>query len=605
MSNWPTNGNLTGKLSIGQGEPGKSLEYEWRGTELGIRQEGEEDYQFVNLVSGGAGSSGTDGREIELQVGNGYIQWRYVGEETWNNLIALSTLEGKQGPKGDKGEQGARGPQGIQGIPGEQGPKGERGEKGEQGLQGLPGKDGKNGLDGTNGINGQDGITPNITIGTVTTLEAGEEAIVVNSGTKENPIFNFGIPKGADGVGGTDVGSGIAEGDKVDYMGKQHDTLKETNDSNVEYLLRKLNTQKHEGSSITANNTYAKQVNNVILKGITKFKDVSSEDFLDKFEEGKNLELVGGKTNKIKSYNTDNLWYYKDNFILTGIFYEADYFIPVIVGEQIWSSLGGICDYCEIHTYDVNKTFIRKISNIGYNFSKSVYKVEKGVAYIKLLCHRNYTDKLMVNRGKDYLPYEKGMAYHENYFVIKTPELYSLKDIYDYIDLSTGVYVKNVEIRAYQDGDESNNKVLTDKKNTIYKLEQPIVSTIDLQGQKVYSHDGTTHYACQSELGYPSPILLMEVPTDLASLVNSQKVEIKMLNKANIIQDELINTTMLATDEMFMMLEPLLAETLNERSASKMVDMYVAMVQRGIKTIEQVPVRYREQVKKILDQLEK
>lgn len=79
-------------------------------------------------------------------------------------------------------------------------------------------------------------------------------------------------------------------------------------------------------------------------------------------------------------------------------------------------------------------------------------------------------------------------------------------------------------------------------------------------------------------------------------------IELEQVNKE---QDILINTTMLATDEMYMMLEPLLAETLGERSVSKMVDMYVAMVQRGIKTIEQVPIRYREQVKKILDQLEK
>lgn len=74
MSNW-INGNLAGKLSVGQGERGKSIEYMWRGNELGIRQEGEEEYQFVNLVSG------ADGREIELQVNNGYMQWRYVGEK--------------------------------------------------------------------------------------------------------------------------------------------------------------------------------------------------------------------------------------------------------------------------------------------------------------------------------------------------------------------------------------------------------------------------------------------------------------------------------------------------------------------------------------------
>lgn len=155
MSNW-VNGNLTGKLSVGQGERGKSLEYEWRGTELGIRQEGEEEYQFVDLAGGGAGS----GREVELQVGSGYIQWRYKGEESWNNLISIDSL------------------------------KGGKGDKGEQGPQGLPGKD------GADGTNGKDGVTPNIAIGTITTLEAGQQATVVKRGTIENPIFDFGIPKG-------------------------------------------------------------------------------------------------------------------------------------------------------------------------------------------------------------------------------------------------------------------------------------------------------------------------------------------------------------------------------------------------------------------------
>ena len=36
-----------------------------------------------------------------------------------------------------------------------------------------------------------------------------------------------------------------------------------------------------------------------------------------------------------------------------------------------------------------------------------------------------------------------------------------------------------------------------------------------------------------------------------------------------------------------------------------MVDMYVAMVQRRLKTIEKVPVRYREEVTEILAKLEK
>ena len=85
--------------------------------------------------------------------------------------------------------------------------------------------------------------------------------------------------------------------------------------------------------------------------------------------------------------------------------------------------------------------------------------------------------------------------------------------------------------------------------------------------------------------------------------------QIAELEETNKTQDELINTTMLATDEMYMMIEPLLSEVVQtlslERSVSKMVDMYVAMVQRGLKTIDEVPARYREQVKEILVQLEK
>ncbi|WP_267956004.1 collagen-like triple helix repeat-containing protein, partial [Clostridium celatum] len=82
--------------------------------------------------------------------------------------------------------------------------------------------------------------------------------------------------------------------------------------------------------------------------------------------------------------------------------------------------------------------------------------------------------------------------------------------------------------------------------------------------------------------------------------------EIKEVNNT---QDILIDTTMMATDEVYTMLEPILEmipQTMSlERSVSKMVDMYVAMVQRGLKTIEQVPARYREEVREILAKLEK
>lgn len=100
-----------------------------------------------------------------------------------------------------------------------------------QGEQGEPGKDGTDGTDGvgiqsiektftegnvdtytitytnettstftvTNGING---FTPNITIGTVATLQPTEQATATITGTLENPVLNLGIPQGVQGEPG-------------------------------------------------------------------------------------------------------------------------------------------------------------------------------------------------------------------------------------------------------------------------------------------------------------------------------------------------------------------------------------------------------------------
>lgn len=64
--------------------------------------------------------------------------------------------------------------------------------------------DGEKGESGTPGV---DGVTPNIKVGNTETLPAGSEATVTQRGTIENPIFDFGIPKGADGSGGGAVTS--------------------------------------------------------------------------------------------------------------------------------------------------------------------------------------------------------------------------------------------------------------------------------------------------------------------------------------------------------------------------------------------------------------
>lgn len=40
---------------------------------------------------------GQDGMEVIIQVNSGYIQWKYVGDDTWKNLIEIALLTGEQG----------------------------------------------------------------------------------------------------------------------------------------------------------------------------------------------------------------------------------------------------------------------------------------------------------------------------------------------------------------------------------------------------------------------------------------------------------------------------------------------------------------------------
>lgn len=104
--------------------------------------------------------------------------------------LATATAEDiKQ--RADSGE--FNGKNGAQGEQGPQGPKGDTGEAGPQGPQGEAGPQGEKGTDGKSAT---------ITIGTVTTVSPDTPASVTNSGTETDAIFNFEIPKGADGSGG-------------------------------------------------------------------------------------------------------------------------------------------------------------------------------------------------------------------------------------------------------------------------------------------------------------------------------------------------------------------------------------------------------------------
>lgn len=51
-------------------------------------------------LKGDPGDPGADGREVELQKGTTHIQWRYVGDPTWIDLVSLDDITGPPGSGG-------------------------------------------------------------------------------------------------------------------------------------------------------------------------------------------------------------------------------------------------------------------------------------------------------------------------------------------------------------------------------------------------------------------------------------------------------------------------------------------------------------------------
>lgn len=150
----------------------------------------------VEVASTTTGEPGTD-----AQVTNSGTE-----QNVKLNFVIPKGDTGETGPQGPKGEKGDTGPAGKDGAQGEKGEKGDTGPQGPAGPKGDTGEAGPPGAQGPAGEKGSTGATPNIQIGTVQTLEPGQDATASMTGTAENPLLNLGIPRGADVTGGSSGG---------------------------------------------------------------------------------------------------------------------------------------------------------------------------------------------------------------------------------------------------------------------------------------------------------------------------------------------------------------------------------------------------------------
>jgi hypothetical protein len=100
------------------GNDGREIELSVTSTHIVRRYTGDETWNNLVALSelqGIQGERGADGREIELQKSDTHLQWRYVGGGSWSDVVALSEITGQQGEQGIQGIQGERGEDGKDG----------------------------------------------------------------------------------------------------------------------------------------------------------------------------------------------------------------------------------------------------------------------------------------------------------------------------------------------------------------------------------------------------------------------------------------------------------------------------------------------------------
>lgn len=148
---WELKGNIQGQIGPQgpQGEKGKDLEFHWKDTQLGIRQQGDTSYIYKNLrgpqgpkgdrgetglqgLRGDRGETGPQGPAGEQGLPGVSLQFEWMGTQLGikredQSFYEYKDLQGQMGPVGPQGPTGPTGPQGKQGIPGPAGPVGEEG----------------------------------------------------------------------------------------------------------------------------------------------------------------------------------------------------------------------------------------------------------------------------------------------------------------------------------------------------------------------------------------------------------------------------------------------------------------------------------------------
>ncbi len=289
---------------------------------------------------------------------------------------------------------------------------------------------------------------------------------------------------------------------------------------------------KYVGAIITATNTLEKPIKSAILKGSTKYRDIDTGEFLETFEEGRNLELVSVKmpvltvnNNVIDLINVEyeygiyfgqkadgNDWV-NGKGTVSSFVYTLNY-IELLSNRTKLTTYGNDTIIDRIVWFDENKNQIG--TAVGVN--NRTLNIPTGAKYVRFLLNDSrFTEgkelaKDNVGHYNIYYGDESQIFNNEPHksnilTVNEEVELGSVGEVKDELNLLTGQLTQRTETRAYQEGDELNSEFVTDMINTRYKLAQEVVKTVDLsildqnenKVSSISSFNDTTHIMSSSE----------------------------------------------------------------------------------------------------------
>ena len=298
---------------------GKSLEFIWRGTQLGVRLEGDTEYQFVDL-QGVVGPVGPQGEPFKIKKTYSSVAAMnadFNNMEYGDYVMIATSVEVE-----DNAKMYTRGEQEWIFI---------------------------TDFSGATGIIGPTGATPNIHIGTVTTLEPTEEASVTRTGTNEDPYFHFAIPKGNPGEKGDKPVKG------VDYFTTAE--KQEMVDSITEDATSAFNQNVTEKTTAFNNNATAK-INEYNTNAATKLSEYNTNAQAKVIEFNNTVESLQDELNDLRNNQLLNTVSGDDIVVEDAYNTKARELDMVGVLEQKTTSGKNILDYITniLNSYGLSNT---------------------------------------------------------------------------------------------------------------------------------------------------------------------------------------------------------------------------------------------------------